>query len=83
MVSQPVEVNLPEGVTAEMLQRPDMKENLDDIADEHQELLKEKGDWVIFPRTLELFAQGRFGIDEKGELYLDNTPIPQGYRESV
>lgn len=43
-----------------------------------QERLKVHGDWVIFPRTLQYIAEGRFAKDEKGNLYFDKEPIPNG-----
>lgn len=76
MVSDPVEVKLPEPIDS-------LKENnalLKRVVDEHQEKLKEKGDWVIFPRTIEMIAEGRFGFDEQGRVYVDGVPVPEGYR---
>jgi phosphoribosylglycinamide formyltransferase-1 len=46
----------------------------------NQDRLKEHGDWVIFPRTIEDIARGRFCRDEKGDLYYDGIPIPKGWR---
>lgn len=43
-----------------------------------QELLKERGDHVIFPLTLQYIAGGRYGQDAKGRLYFDQEPIPRG-----
>ena len=74
MVSAPLPVTLPEGFDAtniELVKR---------VASEHQNRLKEVGDWVIFPMTLEYIAQGRFARDEQGNLYFDGKPIPQGLR---
>jgi len=50
----------------------------DETADENQSRLKVDGDWVIFPRTLELIAQGKYGFDEQGLLYFNNQKIPNG-----
>jgi len=77
MVSEPLPVTLP--VPLEELQKD--PEALDRVAREHQERLKELGDWKIFPRTLEMIARGRFALDEKGRVYLNGHPVPQGYRE--
>jgi folate-dependent phosphoribosylglycinamide formyltransferase PurN len=77
MVSRPVPVDLTEPLNGI---RND-KEKLMAIADRHQERLKEVGDWKIFPRTIELIARGRFGLDEKGKVYVDGRPVPEGYRE--
>jgi len=46
----------------------------------NQERLKENGDWVIFPRTIEYLARGRYGRDEAGLIYFDGKPIPKGLR---
>jgi folate-dependent phosphoribosylglycinamide formyltransferase PurN len=50
------------------------------LAAEHQERLKQAGDWVVFPRTLEWIADGRMAADETGELHFDGRPIPRGVR---
>ena len=46
----------------------------------NQERLKKAGDWVIYPKTIEYIARGRFGKDETGLLYFDDKPIPKGLR---
>jgi folate-dependent phosphoribosylglycinamide formyltransferase PurN len=46
----------------------------------NQERLKERGDWLIFPRTIEDIARGRFAQDEQGRLHYEGKPIPRGYR---
>ena len=72
MISPPLNVNLPEGFDL----RDRDQVNL--VSDAHQNRLKEIGDWVIFPRTLEYLADGKYSQDERGNLYFDNKPIPQG-----
>lgn len=57
---------------------------------ENQDMLKEKGDWEIFPLTLELLARGRFQMDisaslgdvheGKAPIYFDGKPMPNGIR---
>jgi hypothetical protein len=42
--------------------------------------LKEHGDWVVLPRTLEDLAKGRFAEDPSGTLHHDEIPIPKGKR---
>lgn len=50
-----------------------------DIAIQHQNRLKEHGDWLIFPKTLELIAAGRFVVGkENGRIYFDGKAAPQG-----
>ena len=80
MISYPVPVNLPDGLTIEDLGNPKNRSLLNKIAVGHQELLKEKGDWDIFPKTLEMIAQGRFAINDAGVVCLDEKPIPGGFR---
>ncbi len=46
----------------------------------NQERLKELGDWVIFPRTLEDIARGKFAHDKEGNLFYEGVPIPKGWR---
>lgn len=77
MVSGPLKVELPEPLDQLM----DKKEELLRIVDAHQERLKEVGDWKIFPRTVEMIAEGRFAFDEHNRLYVDGSPAPHGYRE--
>lgn len=77
MVSAPVEVKLAEPV--DMLKKN--PELLKQAVAQHQELLKEQGDWVIFPRTIEIIAEGRFAMDEMNRVYVDGKPVPAGYRD--
>lgn len=83
LVSKPVEVVLPDGITAEMLRKPENSAMLKEIADAHQDTLKRVGDWEILPRTLVEVARGNIALG------FDNTPhywyagqwlpIPRGY----
>lgn len=77
MVSNPIKVELPDPL--ESLRQD--RERLIRVAEEHQERLKEAGDWQIFPRTIEMIAEGRFAIDEAYQVYVDGHPMPGGYRE--
>lgn len=78
VVSEPVPVRLPEGVVLNELAQD--KQLLGVIVDEHQEWLKERGDWVIFPMTIQMIAEGRFALDGEGGVYVDGAPAPRGYR---
>ena len=78
MVSEPVKVQLPEPL--HVLLRN--KGKLLQVAEEHQQRLKERGDWVIFPETVEMIARGRFAFDEQKQVYVDGRPIPEGYRKA-
>jgi len=76
MVSDPLSVELP--LPLETL-RKDNKRFLQ-IVKEHQKRLKEVGDWMIFPLTIEMIARGRFGLDEDNRVYVDGKPVPNGYK---
>lgn len=77
MVSDPLKVELPDPL--ESLRKD--RERLIRVAEEHQERLKEVGDWKIFPRTIEMIAEGRFALDELYQAYVDGHLVPGGYRE--
>ncbi|MFO7783749.1 MAG: formyltransferase family protein [Thermodesulfobacteriota bacterium] len=78
VVSEPVAVSLPDEL--ESLKAD--PERLAQVADKHQERLKEAGDWKIFPITVEMIARGRFAFDRDNRVYVDGTPVPGGYRLS-
>ncbi|MFP3927622.1 MAG: phosphoribosylglycinamide formyltransferase [Desulfobacteraceae bacterium] len=78
MVSDPVPVRLPEPL--DVLRKDPRR--LRQAADEHQERLKETGDWKIFPLTVEMIAMGRFALDDRGRVYVDGIHVPDGYRLS-
>ena len=77
VVSKPVNVILPEGITPDKLRED--KEMLKSVIEEHQDRLKREGDWVIYPLTVELIAKGRFALDNN-IIYLDGKPAPGGLR---
>jgi phosphoribosylglycinamide formyltransferase-1 len=72
MVSPPVTVEIEPGLSVER--------DLAKIASACQEKLKQQGDWVIFPSTIQLIAEGRFEVDESGLLHFDGKPVPDGIR---
>lgn len=76
--SAPLPVELPPDWTAEALARPENRAELRRVAGTHQDRLKERGDWIVFPRTLEWLARGRFGFDAAGGLRFDGAPAPRG-----
>jgi folate-dependent phosphoribosylglycinamide formyltransferase PurN len=78
MVSDPVEVELPEPLEMLMAHR----EKLIQVVEAHQQRLKERGDWIIFPETVEMIARGRFALDERSQVHVDGRPVPKGYRKS-
>jgi phosphoribosylglycinamide formyltransferase-1 len=74
MISTPLKVEIPTHLSIEK------SEDLKELERINQERLKEAGDWIIFPKTLEYIARGLFAVDREGNLYFDNTPVPQGIR---
>jgi folate-dependent phosphoribosylglycinamide formyltransferase PurN len=76
MVSDPLPVELP-GPLEEIVEDG---RRLRAVADLHQERLKERGDWVIFPLTIQLLAQGRLTINAQGVAELDGVARPGGVR---
>lgn len=72
MISKPLKVIIPKD--------KDIKANLDEITDLNQNRLKEQGDWIIFPKTIALIAQGKIEQDSKGTIYYEKRPIPNGIR---
>ena len=80
LVSQPIPIDLPRGVTLDELKLPENRSVLDSIVNRRQELLKTYGDCEVFPKTMELMAKGRFTRDDAGVVCLDRKPIPTGHR---
>jgi len=80
VISKPLKVKLPKGITLTDLKKPENKLLLKKISEEHQNKLKEVGDWEIFPLTIQWIAEGRFSIDKKRNIYFDGKLIKNGYR---
>jgi len=78
MRSKPVPVILPEGVALEDLRRD--RALLERVARENQNRLKERGDWVIYPLTLQMIAEGRIALNGRGGVYIDGVLMPNGLR---
>ena len=76
MVSQPIEVVLPEDLDALLSNRSRLLE----VVKMYQKRLKETGDWKILPLTVEMIARGEFALDNKGQVYVDGKPVLKGYR---
>ena len=75
VLSKPVTVILPEGVTFNKLRED--KKLLKTVVEEHQDRLKREGDWVIYPFTVQMIGEGKFAL-ENGIVYFDSHPIPRG-----
>jgi len=80
LISKPLKVKIPKEIKLDDLKKPENKYLLEKIADEHQNKLKEIGDWVIFPLAIEYIARGYLGYDENLNLYFKGKPIPNGIR---
>ena len=48
------------------------QDDLEDVAKFNQDKLKREGDWIVFPRVVQEFSRGNFGLDEKGVLCYNN-----------
>ena len=77
VLSEAMPVKLPPGVT--MSQLVNDKGLRKRVVGEHQERLKERGDWIIYPLTVQLIAEGRFSLDVDG-VYFDGKKVPNGVR---
>ncbi|MHA1265424.1 MAG: phosphoribosylglycinamide formyltransferase [Candidatus Helarchaeota archaeon] len=80
LISKPVQIELPPSVTIESLKEEKNRALLEEIADLHQNKLKEVGDWLVLPTSLIYIAQGRVAIDEKGKVYIDGVARPSGLK---
>ncbi len=80
MISRPLPIELPDGVTIESLKESANKEQLEAIAKEHQNRLKEVGDWEVFPLTVQYVAEGRYAMDEERTVYFDGEALGCGIR---
>ena len=76
VISEPVPVILPSGVLIKDLLED--KKLMKKVVDEHQSQLKERGDWIIFPMSIQMIAEGRFAIDRE-RVYLDGVRLHSGY----
>ncbi len=74
MISAPLKTNISENFNLNDLEQVNI------ISKKYQERLKEIGDKVIFPKTLEFIANGRYSQDSQRNLYFDCKQIPQGVR---
>jgi len=80
LISKPLKVTLSRSEREVLRDRnnPMHKGPIREIADRHQNKLKEIGDLEIYPLTIELISKGRFTIDKKGVVQLDGVAIPHG-----
>lgn len=76
VISKPVWVKLPPSITIDELGKN--KSLKREIVSSLQNQLKEKGDWVIYPLTLQLISEGKFALDGKGGVFFNGEFIPRG-----
>ena len=48
---------------------------LETVAKANQNMLKENGDWIVLPKTVLNFAQGKYGMDDDGKLLFEGKPV--------
>lgn len=75
VISSPVKIRL--DVSIEELDSD--KVIREKVVSSYQDQLKKKGDWVIYPMTIQMISEGRFGIGPAG-VYLDGENVPEGYK---
>lgn len=76
MISRPVEVVKHKYNVDLLTDDSFIKEDVDKM----QNMLKEKGDWIIFPKTLELIADGKFEQDDVGNIFFNGEHTPYGIK---
>lgn len=77
VISEPIPVKIPNNFTIKNYRED--KKLLKKVVSDHQEMLKVNGDWKIFPLTVQMIAQGRFGLDGECGVCFDGEPLPKGY----
>jgi folate-dependent phosphoribosylglycinamide formyltransferase PurN len=77
VLSEPLPVKLPNGVALGQLSED--KALRKRVVDEHQDRLKKIGDWVIYPLTVQLIAEGRFSLGPDG-VYFDGEKASHGVK---
>jgi len=75
VLSEPLPVKLPPGFALGQLSED--KTLWRRVVGEHQDRLKKRGDWVIYPLTVQLIAEGRFSLGPDG-VYFDGEKVPHG-----
>lgn len=75
LISEPVKIKLPVSIR-ELTEDKELRKK---VVSEYQNRLKELGDWIIYPITIQMIAEGRFGVGAKG-VFLDGKYVPGGYK---
>lgn len=74
MLSEPIEVLLPNDFDKNNPNSVDLAEKINKLR------LKEFGDWKIFPKTILDIAKGKYSIDDVGNIYYEDSILPNGLR---
>ncbi len=80
LISRPIPVDIPQDITLDELKEPANAEYLSQLTSQHQDRLKAAGDWVIYPKTLELFSEGRIKLTGTEAVFLDGRRFENGIR---
>jgi folate-dependent phosphoribosylglycinamide formyltransferase PurN len=75
LISEPVKIGSDVSITEFKKNKALRKETVSN----YQSILKEKGDWIIFPLTIQMISEESFALGPKG-VYLDGENIPKGFR---
>lgn len=82
LISKPIEINLPQGVTRKTLVMSSNDELRQSITKEYEELLRINCDPMLCIQTLESIATGLFMVDDNGLVYLNNKKLTYGKKLS-
>jgi folate-dependent phosphoribosylglycinamide formyltransferase PurN len=77
IISKPVSTKIPDGETIESLKID--RKLLNKTVNAHQDQLKTKGDWIIYPLTVQMIAEGRFSL-LGSSVYFDGVETPSGFK---
>jgi folate-dependent phosphoribosylglycinamide formyltransferase PurN len=75
LISEPVKIGSDVSITELEKNKVLRKETVSN----YQSILKERGDWVIFPLTIQMISDQRLALGPKG-VYLNGEFIPKGFR---
>ena len=75
LISKPVPIILPEGVTLEQLRKPENRNLAEQIASANQDRLKKDGDWIVYPKVMEMLAEGEIEICQQGGVRYSETAL--------
>ncbi len=77
MMSAPLAIILPNNFD------PSNAEMVKEAEKFNQNRLKERGDWIIFPRTIKDIAKGKYSRDESGSIYYNGRLLFNGVRLDI